>query len=610
MNNTKEQIKNRMLKKAAKLWGVPSNEIEMSFDPLVALLISACASEIEKISGEINESQTRITEKIIQLMTPETIYGPKPAHGVMSSFPIDDRAVVLPETLFYYKKKITQKKTTQNFKNLYFTPVASSTLIKADISYVAVDKTIREIVGKNDFENLLQGSANAALPNSTLYLGITSELDTLDLSDVSVYFELLDIDDKALFYHHLKFSEWYLDGNKINVESGFINATDSAKLDLDAIFEDAPSKTNNLVHQTCDFYNKHFVRIVDSKQNLTCKTSSFEELDTFIFENKVKLDDNVRWIKIVFPRVISNATLANVYGTVNAFPVLNREINSFSYRLKEFISIIPVKTDDLFLDINSLTNTNGQLYKPQSKDNSYEDKGTYIQRSDNVGKLGYRKAKEYVVYLLELLKDESASFSMFNNDFLQSNLKELNQLIARLEKKVSEITNEVSETTYLSLKPFKVKESLLVEYWTTNGTLANNLKTGSALEIYKGIGIRQKSSTLLTPTFGGKNHLSMEERLNAYRRSLLSRDRIVTKEDVKALCYEIYNDKISDIKIRKSYVKDIAINKGLVNCVEIILTPNANSETKEQEWDALNSNLLLFLENHSVSVFPYKIIIS
>ena len=56
--NTKEQIKNRMIKKAASLWGVSPNEIEMSFDPIVSMLISACAFEIEKIAAEVDDSQT------------------------------------------------------------------------------------------------------------------------------------------------------------------------------------------------------------------------------------------------------------------------------------------------------------------------------------------------------------------------------------------------------------------------------------------------------------------------------------------------------------------------------------------------------------------------
>ena len=59
--NTKEQIRNRMIKNAANMWDVPANEIETSFDPIVDLLLSACASEIAKIAGEVDESQTRIT---------------------------------------------------------------------------------------------------------------------------------------------------------------------------------------------------------------------------------------------------------------------------------------------------------------------------------------------------------------------------------------------------------------------------------------------------------------------------------------------------------------------------------------------------------------------
>ena len=67
--NSKKQVRNRMLKKAAQLWGIPASEIDVSFDPIISILITACAAEIEKISADVNESQTRITEKIIQLMT-------------------------------------------------------------------------------------------------------------------------------------------------------------------------------------------------------------------------------------------------------------------------------------------------------------------------------------------------------------------------------------------------------------------------------------------------------------------------------------------------------------------------------------------------------------
>jgi len=59
--------------------------------------------------------------------------------------------------------------------------------------------------------------------------------------------------------------------------------------------------------------------------------------------------------------------------------------------------------------------------------------------------------------------------------------------------------------------------------------------------------------------------------------------------------------------LRNVYTKDIGLKKGLLQCINIDLKPNMSVQTQENEWIALNNNVLLFLENHSVSVFPYKI---
>ena len=147
----------------------------------------------------------------------------------------------------------------------------------------------------------------------------------------------------------------------------------------------------------------------------------------------------------------------------------------------------------------------------------------------------------------------------------------------------------------------------MAQYWTTNGKLANNIKSGSKLELYKGIGIAQKNSYFITTSFGGKDELSMKERLDAYRRSLLSRDRIVTKEDIKALCFEFYADKIKKVEVKNAYTTDITLKNGLVQCVEILLYPNPNVPTAVYEFESINYNLLLYLEKNSTSVFPFKI---
>lgn len=140
-----EFIKNRMIKKAASIWGVPANEIDTSFDPVVSLLLSACASEIVKIEGELNESQNIITEKLIQLMTPEATFGSKPSHAVLHASTIDSEVTVKPEYLFYYKKKIAHKNTSLRLKNIFFSPVQDFKLMNGSVKYLVSGDAFKEL---------------------------------------------------------------------------------------------------------------------------------------------------------------------------------------------------------------------------------------------------------------------------------------------------------------------------------------------------------------------------------------------------------------------------------------------------------------------------------
>jgi hypothetical protein len=599
----KTQIKNRMIKKAASLWGVRPNEIETSFDPLVTLLINACASEIAKISSEINNSQTRVTEQLIQLMTPETLYGARPAHAIAYTEPISTEYAITPEHLLYYNKRIKSSSADQAVKNIFFSPVQESKLIDACITHILCEKDAYEIDGKSMSSIIETANKEISLPSSTVYLGIKTDHEKIHLKDTSLFFEILDVEDRDLFYYHLQQASFYYNDSLLNVSSGYMDSHNSEHLDLESIFSHIPNKTRNIDNEVKKIYEKHFITI-KSDISLHRNSNVPEEITKFIGDGDFQ---NVNWIKIVFPKVINGAILKNLFCSFNAFPVLNRKLENVSYQLKDYIDIAPLSTIDLFLDIKTVSNTDGQLYNLRENDAEKDQKGTYVIRRDNVGKLDSRKAKEYLLHLIELLKDESAAFSVYGSDFLQKNVSKLNQNIATLEKKVLDMSKTVEETNYLSVKPYKKKDLLLIEYWTTNGKEANQIKPGSSLHIYKGSELKQKKGIFLTPTFQGKDNLTMEERLYAYRRALLSRNRIVTKEDIKALCYELCSNKLKNVTIRKTFKTNIDANKGLVPSIEIILLPNPLVQVSDFEWSSIKSNILSILEKQSLNVFPYYI---
>ncbi len=605
MKSSKEQIKSRMVKTAAEMWGVEANEIETSFDPIISLLLSACAAEIEKISSELDESETRITEKLIELMTPESSMGPSLAHAILYAEPIDKVTIINQEYHFTCRKEVPYDKTSMKFKDISFTPIQDFKLTNARVAQLvtAAHNIVFDEKKDRQIENL---SSKAQLNGSTVYLGISAPSSEVSLEDVSFYFELQSTKegDKELFYNHLANAKWSLEGAPLEITNGFFNSEDEQKQMVNTIFGETSKKSDIIYQEIIHFYKRHFITIKSIGDQ---KDEDNNRSQDFLRENNLIKDGEVRWIKIEFPTVIGVGMLKQVFCSLNAFPVINRELIDFSYQLKDFVHIIPLKTDDLFFDVKSISNTSGKRYNAKTDNDSSSSKGSFVIRGNNIGHLEQRRARDYIVYLLELLKDESASFSFLNNDFLLKSLKSLNQQIAALEKRVGDSTIDQSQTHFAVLKPYKLNDQLLVAFWTCNGALANGIKSGTDLYLNKGIGVQQNNSYLLTTSSGGKDDLKTIDRLNSYRRALLSRDKIVTREDVRALCYEIYGNKLERVDVKRGFIKDMEFNRGWTPCIQILLTPTQKSKGKKEFWQQENNKLMYLLEKKSMNVFPYEV---
>lgn len=605
---TKEQIKNRMMKKAASLWDIPVNEIGDSFDPLISLLLSACASEIEKLSGDINDSHIRITERLIQLMTPLSIFDTKPAHSIINCESIEPVTTITPEHQLYYKKRTASGSVYKEYKDVFFSPIQKTKLLDARLKYMLTGNklfTFSELKTKDLTEVL---DKEFSIDNQTLFLGIESNHGSLDLNDISFYFEHLGIAGSELFYHHLCNASWYIGEESISTIQGYYNSDDVDKIDLDAIFNGVASKTNTICREVNAYYEKHFITLQLEKK--IDKTPDYPELKKLkTSKHKAHISNDIVWIKIKFSSIIGSKSLEQLFCAINAFPVINRKWNHFNYHLKNFINIIPVLSEDPFLDVKSIENSNSKTYKLERTIMDDSQKGSYFVRSSNVGKLDSRKAKSYIIHLLELLKDESAAFTFFNHEFLQNNLNTLNQTIALIEKKIDEVADNSNYTNYIYLSPYSKNENISVTYWTTNGIDANHIKSGRSLEVYKGANLKPKSCFFLRPVFGGSDGLTMEQRLQAYRRVSLTNNRIVTEEDLKTLCYELYGNNITRVDVKKGFTTDISLNKGLLQCIEIIMSRSKNVTLQPYEWDYLKENLLSTLKKQSVNIFPYKVIV-
>jgi len=104
--NRKEIVLTRLKRAAAKIWDYRESETE-GFDPIIDLLFGACASEFERLSTELYISQTRILEKIAQILLPEINLRPNPSYAVLQAKPVNIERQADQTDQFVFEKEFT-----------------------------------------------------------------------------------------------------------------------------------------------------------------------------------------------------------------------------------------------------------------------------------------------------------------------------------------------------------------------------------------------------------------------------------------------------------------------------------------------------------------------
>jgi len=106
---SKNEIRKRMISAAARSWGISVRDMEKA-DPLVSLLIDACASEIEKASSSIEDARNTMGNKLMELLTPEDLLSPYPSRGIVYTYPFSTKFKITPEHHFFIQKIILLKR--------------------------------------------------------------------------------------------------------------------------------------------------------------------------------------------------------------------------------------------------------------------------------------------------------------------------------------------------------------------------------------------------------------------------------------------------------------------------------------------------------------------
>ncbi|HEX6431574.1 MAG TPA: hypothetical protein VF008_27980 [Niastella sp.] len=614
----REQIKNRMMKTAARLWGYSEDETESSFDPLVNVLFSACALELEKISNEIHASRARLLERMVQLLSPEVLCGPLPAHAIMHARTIDETAWLRESDQFYctQRRGASYETTASGNKDIFFAPTGSFQLNTAAVSYLATGHQLfryREMISKEVITHCLPGKE---LEQRVLWIGITGT--RINLNNTQCFFEIKNEVNKELFYKNLPQTRWFYGDQELQVRPGFNQENISGEhLDIQQLL----IRKNTAAWKLKEFINAYYkskfitIRHQDNKVLAENKGWPAELLQAFDKKDLLTLQaDKVHWIKIQFPENISSAVLQDVVCHVNCFPVLNGRLHEMLHSMRDMLNIVPMHSDDIFFDLHEISDNDGNIYNIRAIEKNVHEKLTVILRQGGVGRFDERDATMIIEHIVQLLSDESAAFSVLGREFLSGELKQLQQIIYKLEQQM--ITRELNReyTPFLVVRKENNADinNLTITFWSTCGEQGNDIKAGTGLQAYHTNSLFNASCTLVTTTIGGRERLSASESITAYKSALLSRDRLISMEDIKIFCRLQMGNTAQHIEVTKGVMVPRQVSQGFTRTIDVTIKLNRKDYMDAQEKNQLHywkESLALKLSNKSAGLTPFRVFI-
>ena len=602
-----EQIKNRMIKRASRMWGYSELESESAFDPVLELLLSACASELEKLRFEQENSRARITDRILEIIFPNQIVGVVPSQTLLQLTPVENNVQLSRYNHFKAIKK-TQNiydPTQVNTKDIYFSPTLEMKLTTAQVKYLLYGNKVLQ--QESFFYQVEIARSERNIPSGEFWIGIHAP-GVEKLEDLCFYIDVNNKEQKEFFTYYLQQVKVFSEGKEYELVEGYNTPTNS--IEYENIISKNYTGIDAIYNEVNQFYQANFFTL---KGTIYPKTEEEKSVATTLLENyfldhKFITEKDIIWLQFKFYEVITPKVLENVRIALNCVPAINIRNTEDYKRIKGQLTIYPITGEDSFLDIDYISDNYKKRY--DVKNYLSDDNISIVLRRGGVARFDERNALEHLQHLLGLIREETASFSAIGNDFaIEEELKQIGQNLASIYQNIKEKNLSLNPNPYLifSSNNKEMDMNFTISYWHTAAEEGNDIKTGISLVCDSENKTAISKAIVVKPSFGGRRGLTTSDKILEYRNALLSRGRIVTIADVKTFAKSHFKHTIKGLEVQKGTKKEVSLKGGFKRTIDIYLNKNKEVEVSETEWEYLKDSFLIKLEKASTNIYPYRI---
>lgn len=582
------RIKERLLDRALDLWGI---EDERQLDPVVDLLLEAVAFESFQLEETLARADAALLGRLSRLLIPQKWMLPRPAHGLLSVHPKSGEHLMelSPHDHFSVNRVVQGVKSPP----LFFTPLYATQLLDAQIRYRLWGTQLEEL-GRRRCYTEQAFAEEDRLGDHTLYLGIQIAEENLVHTD---RLRLAILPERGELLPFL--SE--------------IQAFDACEHPLVIQAQNIPeaSYEGHYVQDLKEHYCHYLYEIELRESKASCSlTSLFPKLKEELHELH-DVASQLYWIRLEFPAVFTLDDMASMGVHLNTVPVINRRLIRKLHSLEREGRILSLSTSDQghFLSIESLEDNLGKVYIPRERSYEAGALGVYSLYFGDLERFDASDAQRQLRRVLQLVREEGNAFSAVDNSSFASVLKELQVRLTTLEKTVGKMQSESGPSkAFLMTMPEAEAEHLTLSYWESTGGLANGLSPQDIIQSLEPDKFDSASIRLRTKTKGGRAAETEDMLIAHLRYGLLSKERIVTREDVKSYLKHRLGITLKQVDLRDGVTISQEPNKGLVRCTDVFLElVKQGTELNEEEQAHLSSRLEAELKERSVAHTTYKV---
>lgn len=601
----KEQIKDRLVRMAARQWNLNENEIDGNFDPLVALLFDALSSELEGIGYQIKEIQSGLMDEFASVMMPLTMLQSQPAHCVVTSTPIEDSAIITDKYSFQTNIKIRRGNTQdREDTTVNFMPLGDVRLIKTGLKYLKTGNNIYDTTGLKG-KKISEGKQVQTI--QTIEFAISNDAKITDLSGMQFFFDLKGHSEATNIYNAIHEADLYINDQPIDWHNGYYK-NEQYSTALQDVMNDFNYGVK-VKKSVAAIYRPQFMTI-QSKNNLPHNNIS---ADSFWQDVSEDIRKKATEMPLIYGRIhLKRPFAADVYErlsvAINALPLINQSEISVVSKTNKWVNIIPLPVKNCFLSLSSIKDVEGNSFKYRlGQSDKNLNAGEAILRTSQVGKTGSKDLRKTIQNLLDAIRDQSAYFSHVSNDFVTSRLQEIAKILTRLEDKLY-ISNDIQPTHYyVLLKPNHIGNNVEVVYTVTDGNNALEVKSGAVFTPFKHTLTGLSNTIAITNAVGAVEHLTHYASQQYLLRQLSSKGKIISVEDIRYLCFQIMGDLADRVDVNRVMKVMQQTKQGIerVTQIEIVLK---NTTLADEELYYLKQRILNELEKDAAFVYPFEVL--